>query len=202
MKCFFSVFFILVMIAQPVYGGTGFPIHVGGFALGDDIFDHADKVEMKSCRSLRYMDFIQEGEVDNLPGFKSGLIAFGTCDRPNKILRIKLKYEDGSKRFFNQLKQRFEQSFGRPDEYVGDSFKVVIAWKWSFEDKSGERISLTLQHNSMNPEEKIGNAVKLTLTSQMERERACFEARQPRHGHEPRAKKLKNEAMWQFFIPY
>ncbi|MDY0220465.1 MAG: hypothetical protein RBR67_04965 [Desulfobacterium sp.] len=200
MKYLFSVLFIFVVIAQPVYSGTPFPIHVGGFALGDDISDHTDKVEMKSCRSLRYMDFIQEGEVNNLPGFKSGLIAFGTCHRPNKILRIKLKYADGSRGFFNQLKQRFEQSFGRPDEYVGDSFKVVIGWKWSFQDESGERISLVLQHNTMNPEEKVGNAVKLTLTSQMERERDCFEARQPRD--DSPAKTVKNQALWRVFIPY
>ena len=30
-------------------------------------------------------------------------------------------------------------------------------------DKDGNRISMTLQHNSMDTEEKVGNAIKLTI---------------------------------------
>ncbi len=201
MKYLFFAVSAFVMIAWSVPATAAFPVHLGGFVLGDDVSKYSDKVEMASCRTLRYMDYIEEGEIMNLPGFKSGLIAYGTCDRPNKILRIKLKYQDGSKGFFNNLKNRFEQSFGAPDEYLGDPFQILIGWKWSFKDVNGDRISLVLQHNSMNPEEKIGNAVKLSLTSQMERERVCFESKQP--AQDPPAKKtVTGQAMWHLFVPY
>ena len=201
MKPLFFVVCTFMMIAWSVPATAAFPTHLGGFVLGDDVSAYKDKVAMASCKTLRYMDYIEEGEVMNLPGFKSGLIAYGTCDRPNKILRIKLKYQDGSKGFFNKLKGRFERSFGAPDEYLGDPFQILIGWKWSFKDANGDRISLVLQHNSMNPEEKIGNAVKLSLTSQMDRERVCFESKQPAEDP-PIIKTVTGQAMWRLFVPY
>jgi len=195
---FILAWFVMVVFPNP--GLADFPVHLGGFVLGDDISNYRDRVEMASCMTLRYMEYMGEGEVRNIPGFKSGLIAFGTCDRPDKIVRIKLKYEDGSKGFFKELLKRFEKKFGAPNEYQGDPFQIIIGWKWSFEDAKGDRISLVLQHNSMNPEEKIGNSVKLSLTSQMDRERACFEAKQP--PREVQDKVVKSRELWNLFVPH
>ena len=41
-------------------------------------------------------------------------------------------------------------------------------------DPNGQRISLTLQHNESDEDEKIGNAVKLTLSDLVENEIDCF----------------------------
>jgi hypothetical protein len=185
------------------------PRHLGGFVLGTQIEAFKEMVDMDSCLHIRYMEYIQEAEIRPLPGFKSGLIGFGTCADYGKILRIKLKYADGSKRFFNEMMKRLRQRFGEPDEYRGDPFHVLVAWKWSFEDPQGNRISLTMQHNTKDEEEKMGNAIKLTLTNQMERERACYEAKRPDrsqrtgNGQAGKGSGGRYDAEdWKRFVPY
>ncbi len=190
-------------MAFPCLGQAAFPIHLGGFVLGEDISDHRERIKIISCRPMRYMEFLGEGEIQIIPGFKSGLIAFGNCDRPNKILRIKLKYQESSMDFFKKLMKRFEKCFGAPSEYLGDPFQILIAWKWTFEDGKGGRISLILQHNTKDTDEKIGNAVKLSLTSQIDRERECFKADHPKaKGRGQTGKKLRGRRMWKLYVPY
>jgi hypothetical protein len=120
------------------------------------------------------MENLHEVEIRPTEGFKSGLIAFGTCRQPASIVRIKLKYEDGSLEFFEELLRRFKKSYGEPSEYMGDPFRVFISWKWSFTDSGGSRVSLTLQHNEQDEDEKMGNAVKLTLHNRLEDDARCF----------------------------
>jgi hypothetical protein len=185
------------------------PRHLGGFVLGAPVADFKDAVDMDTCLQIRYMEYVQEAEIRPLPGFKSGLIGFGTCADYGKILRIKLKYADESKRFFNEMMKRLRQRFGEPDEYRGDPFHVLVAWKWSFEDPQGNRVSLTMQHNTKDEEEKMGNAIKLTLTNQLEKERACYEAKKPRpiaQGAAGQAGKGAGKVYqaddWKRFVPY
>ncbi len=61
----------------------------------------------------------------------------------------------------------------------GDPFHIMIAWKWSFTDKDGNNISLILQHNTRDEEEKQGNAVKMTMWNLMLEEERCFEKKYP-----------------------
>ena len=181
------------------------PTAVAGFVLGGKISDFEDKILMGTAMPIRYRKYLLEVEIKKTEGFKSGLIWFGTCTQPNRIIRIKLKYADSSKRFYKELLKRFKQRFDEPDEWRGDPFHVVIAWKWSFEDRSGNRISMVLQHNTMDGEEKMGNALKLTLTDEITREADCYEKKHPQ-GTQTGArrrmrKKGKGSADWDSFIP-
>ena len=151
------------------------PQSIAGFTLGRPIEAVADRVLMETVLPVRYMESLNEVEIQPSEGFKSGLIAFGTCRPPRTIVRIKLKYEDGSLEFFEELLRRFKQKFGDPTEYQGDPFRVFISWKWSFSDALQNRISLTLQHNRQDEDEKIGNAVKLTLHNRLEEDLRCFQ---------------------------
>ena len=119
------------------------------------------------------------------------MIGYGTCARPGNIVRIKLKYEDSSKEFFNNLLAEFKKRFGEPDEYQGDPFKILISWKWSFVDKQNNRISLILQHNQLDEDEKMGNAVKLTMTSLAEADMRCFQEKHA--GQEEHLRQLRLE---------
>ncbi len=139
---------------------------------------------METALPIRYMENIEEVEIKPIKGMKSGYIAYATCAAPGHIVRIKLKYNDWSKKFFENLLKQFKKKYGEPDEYRGDAFHIFIAWKWSFIDKDGNRISLTLQHNSQDPEEKMGNAVKLTMTNLVEEDKQCHKLK----GRDPRAK--------------
>jgi hypothetical protein len=103
------------------------------------------------------------------------------------------------------LLKRFKKQFGEPDEYRGDPFHIVVAWKWSFVDKQNHRISLTLQHNSMDAEEKKGNAVKITDTTQIEEDGLCFQRKQLdfRERLRQREWKVVNPGLtgWDLFVP-
>lgn len=155
------------------------PHQVAGFVLGKNIADYKDKLKMETAIPIRYMEYINEVEIRETNGFKSGLIAYGNCDSPGRILRIKLKYTNSSKDFYNKLLKRFKEKFGDPSEWRGDSFHVVIAWKWSFTDQKNNRISMILQHNTKDEEEKLGNSLKMTMTNLFHRERLCFEKKEP-----------------------
>ena len=119
------------------------------------------------------------------PVCQSGLVTYGTCIEPSRIVRLKFKYADNSKRFFDELLERYKVNLGKPDEWRGDPFNIVIAWKWSFTDKDGNNISLILQHNTRDEEEKQGNSVKMTMWNLMLDEDRCFEQKHPEAGGSP-----------------
>jgi len=181
------------------------PHEVGGFALNRNIQDYKEQVIMDTALPVRYAENIEEVEIKVTKGFKSGLIAYGTCATPGNIVRIKLKYADSSKPFFEELLKRFKKRFGQPDEYRGDAFKVMIAWKWSFVDQQNHKISLLLQHNSMDEEEKMGNAVKMTDYTLMEEDLSCYKDKQGDYRERLRQRQWNvvnpKESSWELFVP-
>jgi len=150
------------------------PHQIGVFVLNQNISEAKDYVIMETALPIRHMENIEEVEVKSMTGIKSGLLAYTTCASPGDIVRIKLKYKDASKKFYEQLLERIQQKFGEPDEYRGDPFHIVLSWKWSFVDQKNERISLILQHNSLDTEEKIGNSIKLTNRSRISADLKCY----------------------------
>ncbi|MFO8085988.1 MAG: hypothetical protein R6U27_16895 [Desulfobacterales bacterium] len=179
------------------------PYEIAGFALGKNIKDYQDKLRMDTVLPIRYAEFLKEVEIRNIPGYKSGLITYGDCAVPGRILRIKLKYEDYSRKFYNNLLDRFKKRFGKPDRWRGDPFHVVVAWKWSFTDTNGNRISLILQHNVEDTTRKLGNAVKMSILNFEEEEIQCFEKIHPdkqdfENGQDPES---QDHPDWDFFIP-
>ncbi len=155
-------------------GESAIPQAIGPFALGQDMADLAAVVRMESVLPLRYQEYLNEVEIKPLAGYKSGLITYGLCAQPGSVVRIKLKYRDSSRQFYDALLAQIKRRFGPPSEYKGDPFHIVIGWKWSFVSPSGQRVSLNLGHNTRDVEEKFGNTIKLTRTSAIEEERACF----------------------------
>ena len=153
------------------------PRQIGVFALNQDISGLKDYVIMETALPIRHLENIEEVEIKSIKGIKSGLIAYATCAAPGHIVRIKLKYQDPSEKFYEELLKRIKKKFGKPDQYQGDPFHIVISWKWSFIGKKNERITMTLQHNSMDTEEKIGNSIKLTNRSLIEEDLKCYKAK-------------------------
>jgi hypothetical protein len=183
--------------------GAQAPHEIAGFALGKNISDYQEKIQMETMLPIRYADFLKEVEIRNIPGYKSGLITYGDCAVPGRILRIKLKYADSSREFYNNLLDRYTKRFGKPDRWRGDPFHVLVAWKWSFTDKEGNRISMVLQHNVEDTTRKLGNAVKLTMLNFEEEEIQCFEKKESeaRVPEIKRDQKVKVEQNWDLFIP-
>ncbi len=197
-----KMLFYLVVITIG-YAGTCMaeaPIQVAGFQLGTDISAYKARVDMSTALPIRYVESIKEVEIRPTDLLSSGLIAYGTCAAPGKVVRIKLKYADSGRDFYDNLLARFEKKFGKPDEWRGDPFHIVIAWKWSFVDQSNNRISLILQHNKQDTDEKIGNSIKMTLTDAVDRERQCYEKSHP-GSSEPPAEKTQLPVDWDLLIP-
>ena len=181
------------------------PQQVGGFVLDQDIKKFEDRVIMDTALPVRYAENIEEVEIKFTQGFKSGLIAYGTCARPGHIVRIKIKYADSSKKFYKDLLKQVKKRFGEPDEYRGDPFKIVDAWKWSFVDPQNHKISLILQHNSKDEQEKMGNSVKLTNTTLMEEDLLCYKNKQLDYRERLRQREWKavkpQTSGWELFLP-
>ena len=181
------------------------PSQVAVFKLNSNIGDFKDYVIMETALPIRRMENIEEVEIKPLEGIKSGLIAYATCAAPGHIVRIKLKYKDASKKFYEGLLKRIKKKFGDPNEYRGDPFHILIAWKWSFVNKDGSRISMTLQHNSMDTQEKMGNAIKLTMTSLIEEDRQCYKIKALDQREKLRQRKwetkIPDSSGWSFFVP-
>jgi len=181
------------------------PHQVGVFVLNRDIADFRDFVIMETALPIRYMENIEEVEIKPIKGIKSGYIAYATCAAPGHIVRIKLKYKDESKEFFENLLKRIKKKYGEPDEYRGDVFHILIAWKWSFVDKEGNRISLNLQHNSQDPDQKMGNAIKLTMWNLVEEDQQCYRLKvdDPREKLRQRNGKVMDSGLsgWDLFMP-
>jgi hypothetical protein len=181
------------------------PSQVGGFVLDQDIKKFEDRVIMDTALPVRYAENFEEVEIKFTRGFKSGLITYGTCDQPGHIVRIKLKYADSGKKFYKDLLKRFKKRFGEPAEYRGDPFKIVEAWKWSFINEQNQNISLILQHNTKDEEEKMGNSVKLTNTTLMDKDLLCYKNKQLDYRERLRQREWKaveTEASgWELFLP-
>jgi hypothetical protein len=199
-----KIFFFSFLITLSFFNmaEAKFPIHLGGFTLGEDISNYTHFINMKTCQQVPLNRYLGEAEIYRRQGFKSGIIGYGLCQKENKILRIKLKFSDSSKPFFNKLLSQYKKKLGAPDEYKGDSFQTMIAWKWSFKNERNQKTSLILQHNAMNEDEKTGNSVKLTLTSQIEKERGCFMRKASDKKSLPIQHKLSKKKLWDLFVPF
>ena len=156
---------VLLLTVNISFAGEDAPHEINGFKLGSSI----DEYDF-----ITYRNFLKEVLVEDIGGFRKGFISYGVCDRPGEIVRIKMKYKDSSRKFYKQLLKRYKKKFGKPDEFTGDSFGIVLEWKWRFTDKDNNYITLSLQHNLKNLDQNIGNMVKLTMPERIKAERRCF----------------------------
>lgn len=184
----------------PQVVNAGAPHEVGGFTLGKQMSEYEGLIDIETLTPLRNSKFIREVETVEMEGFKRGLIWVGNCENPGRIMRIKLRYADPSKKFYKKLLKNFKKKFGDPSEWRGDPFHIVIAWKWSFVDENNNRISMILQHNTRDEDESIGNSVKLTMWNLIEEEKKCFEKKTA--GKTKKSKKQrKTPEDWDRLIP-
>jgi hypothetical protein len=201
-KCIFYGLLTLIIIGGPNSVLADAPHELAGFVLGGPMDQFKDQVEPGTVLPTRYLESMKEVEAKEIKGFKTGLVTYGTCIEPARIVRLKFKYADNSKRFFEELLKRYKANLGKPDQWKGDPFHIVIAWKWSFTDKDGNNISLILQHNTRDEEAKQGTAVKMTMWNLILDEDRCFERKHPELAEPPNFE-FKNPAdvNWKPLIP-
>jgi hypothetical protein len=170
------------------------PHEIAGIVLGTSIDDYPDIIRN---------NFLKEVVVTDWHGFRKGIISYGTCRHIDLILKMDMKYEDKSKEFFQKLLKEFRQKFGEPGKWKGDSFGVIHIWKWQFVDKEQNQVSMSLQHNSKDSDETLGNVVKLSYPEKIEEERRCFVdlcLHSKENGDEKRRAELK-KSDWSHLVP-
>jgi hypothetical protein len=193
---------MVLFACGPDTGWAEAPQELAGFVLGGYMHHFNDQVESATVIPVRYLESLKEVEAKEIKGFKTGLVTYTSCISPSRIVRLKFKYADNSKRFFEELLQRYREKLGKPDEWRGDPFHIVIAWKWRFTDKDNNRISLILQHNTRDEEEKQGTAVKMTMWNLMLEEDRCFEKKHPETAGRPTFKfENPDSVKWGPLIP-
>jgi len=161
---FITILFIAESMSGVARADAGMPLSVGGFTLGTSIENYT---------FVSQENFVEEVIVTDIKGFRKGHIMYGVCESPGEIIRIKLKYKNKSVKFFNRLLKKYKKKFSSKPKFVGDSFGLVKAWKWSFNNDDGVRVSLVLQHNLKDADESIGNMVKLSFPDRLIAERKC-----------------------------
>lgn len=189
-----SIIVQLVLLVPFAASAKDVPHEVGGFVLGSNVTDYPD---------IEYSNFLKEVVIYDWHGFDKGIISYGICDSPGEIVKIKLKYEDPSKQYFKLLLKKYKKKFGKPTEWKGDSFGILHIWKWKFLDKNNNRVHLILQHNTKNPNENIGNMVKLYYPDNIAREQACFSNQCAMNigKTEKEKQEMRKKSDWNYMIP-
>lgn len=186
------------------------PREIAGYRLGTHIRDYGNRIAVDSGYVVRLRPYLREASVSVPEGFASGYVIYGTCDAPGTIVRIKVKYQEDSRDFFDKLLEAVKKRYGSPTQYVGDPFQAYVAWRWSFDISKDERITMIFSHYDGDDEEHTqGNAIKLTLQANMMRESQCYEAQREkerrRERQTPTARRPmelpKDAEAWRRFVP-
>lgn len=189
------VSYLLLILAFPHFtSAIEAPHEIAGIKLGSDVLAYPD---------FENSNYLKEVVVVDWHGFRKGIISYGICESPNTIVKIRMKYEDSSKKFFNTLMTRFKKKFGVPTEWNGDSFGINHIWKWKFKDSEGKSVNLILQHNLGDQNQNMGNMVKLSYPELDELERLCFNRKceEVENLEEKMRKERLKETSWDFLIP-
>jgi hypothetical protein len=192
----FLFLFLFFWETSPVMAGEP-PIEIAGIKLGGNIEDSMQMIKADTMLQPRFSPFLKEVEMIDIPGYDYGLLLIGNCDEPGRILRIKMKYADRSRQFYEKLLEKLKERYGEPKEWRGDPFHAHLAWKWAFLDDEGNDISMIFEHNVRDPDESSGNTIKLTLWNLVEKEKACYESNSPKK----RKTKSKNNPDWDLLMP-
>jgi hypothetical protein len=196
----FLVYVMVGTFAAQVFAQT--PKELAGFVMGSDIEQYRSRLQFDTALPIRDMRFLTEIQIKEVEGYRKGYLVYGTCEHPQQIVRIKLKYADESKRFYDRLLAAFRKTYGKPDEWRGDAFHHFVAWKWSMRDEQGNSISMILQHSTADDlEHPKGNTIKLTNWSQIERERRCYESKQPAAKDEPKEAPVRPIPDFEYYLP-
>lgn len=164
----------LFLMASTAFAGKGFPLTLAGITLGGDMEQYTSCCDMDLSSPMPDAPFLKEVHLkaDFIPGIRGGSLTYANCGEIGKIARIKLKFHNRGKGLFKDLLERYTDAYGKPDNYAGDAFRNIIAWEWNF-TRDDERLTLLLMW-SREQEMRPGVSIKMTLTSLVDREYACF----------------------------
>jgi hypothetical protein len=170
-----AVAFILSGVGNSVVHADA-PQSIVGIRLGSQVQDSGEMVDLNAAVPLWGSHYLMRAPLRPISGYQSGYVVFGNCAHKGRVVRVKLTYEDSSQDFYNKLHSLLTKRYGKPSEWRGNPFGTLKIWKWSLRNPDRGRISIILQHymgddDSFTP----GNSIRLTHSSLMDEEEACYE---------------------------
>ena len=106
---------VLLVLSFPALGIAEIPDEIAGFKLGGNIAEFQDRIKMDTALPLRYSNYIEEVEIQPVEGFKNGLLWFGKCTAPGRIVRIRLKYADSVEKILQRTSEALSRSIREAD---------------------------------------------------------------------------------------
>lgn len=88
---------IIALLSFSSLAANDTPTEIGGFKLGEFITDYPQ---------IEYSEYLKEVVVNDWHGFRKGIISYGTCAYPGRIVKIRMKYQNSSKDFYDELLQK------------------------------------------------------------------------------------------------
>ena len=165
------------------------PKSIAGFTLG---------LPVTACKQKLYPDYLLEKTVLLDVPFRKGYIYYGNCKHKDKILKLKVKYADKSKKFFKHLYAKLAQKYDDPGKWEGDSFGILAIHKWQFIDEAGHRVTLAIEYNSKDEELSMGTVLKISYPVMIEEERICALREQKKFVPE---KRVPSSNIWDDLLP-
>ncbi|KAB1441695.1 hypothetical protein [Pseudodesulfovibrio senegalensis] len=169
-----GMLFSLLLVSGAWASGPA-PVSVAGIRLGDDFSRYQDMCRMEHAGAMSDAIFLDEALIRTgaIHGVRGGSIIYGNCANPGKIVRIKIKFADMSKRLFKDLLALYTKRFGDPSSYQGDSFRNVIAWEWDISGSEGRHVKIVLMY-STDSSIRPGVSIKMTDQSLLDLEFSCY----------------------------
>jgi hypothetical protein len=169
---------LICLLFLPEVSSAAPPKSLAGVALGASVDDISDKIDMSTSLPLWGAPYLSKVSLKPVEGFRSGYVVYGTCKNIGRIIRIKMSYEDEGEELYHRLHIALAKRYGKAAEWRGNPFGTLRVWKWSMKDPSHNSISIIIERyegedDSFTP----GNSIRLTNSTLMEEEKACYEAK-------------------------
>ena len=125
----FKYMLFFLFLAMPAFvKAAEIPLSLAGIRLGEDISTAHHCCKLSTDIPLAEERHLNEINLQSqfVAGVKAGSVAYANCGQKGRIVRVKLKFDDPSRSFFDDLLHRYEKEFGKPEEWRGDPFQSVI----------------------------------------------------------------------------
>ncbi|MEF3697821.1 hypothetical protein [Desulfolutivibrio sp.] len=178
------IFFALLMAfpGWALAAGSA-PMELAGLRLGGDISQYAQLIDADSASKGFFRPHLEMVSLKDREGLRSAYADYGTCQNKGRIVRIKVNYTDGSLTFFEKLLSELKKRYGQPEDWRGNPFGTLRAWKWSIAS-GADRISMVLMYYAGDDGEYTeGNSLRITSRNMVDEEDRCYAAR--KNGGEP-----------------
>jgi hypothetical protein len=177
------------------------PLELAGLRLGGDVAQYSQVIDQSTAAKGFFRPHLEMVALKDREGLRSGYADYGTCKNKGRIVRIKVNYADGSLTFFEKLLAELKKRYGQPEDWRGNPFGTLRAWKWSIAS-GDDRISMVLMYYAGDDGEYTeGNSLRITSRNMVEEEDRCYAERRDEGATATELRKPSNVSEMDWLLP-